>query len=80
MKLVGYKSDNGIELADGQHIRIYDKRDLEELVVDGHLEYLPGAFIINNHDGKKYLLWWYVREENFDEISNRDKYKIEAIL
>jgi hypothetical protein len=79
MKLVGFKSDNGVELEEGQHIKIYDKRDSNKLLVDGYLEYLPSVFIINNNDGNKYLLYWYIREENYDEISNKDKYQIEVV-
>lgn len=78
MKLVGYKSDNGIELKDGQHIKIYDKTD-NKLLVDGYLEYLPGAFMINNYDDHKYLLYWYIREENYEDMPNKAKYLIKVI-
>jgi len=80
MKLVGYKSDNDIELANGQHIKIYDRREGNKLMIDGYLEYLPSAFMINNHDGSKYLLFWCIREQVFEnDIPNREKYKIEVV-
>lgn len=72
---VGATSANGIELEDGQLIKIYDKEDAYKLVVDGYIWYTPSAFMVHdNKDNRDYLLYWYIKADR------KDQYEIKIIL
>lgn len=79
---VGLKDINGVELQDGQHIRIFDKQD-NKYVIKGIIKYLPAAFMIYPDDGShQLLLYWYVRESktDVDETTARERYEIEILV
>lgn len=72
---VGVKSSNGIELEDGQVIKIYDKEDAYKIAVDGYIWYTPSAFMVhNNKNNRDYLLYWYLKDDKGDQ------YEIEVIV
>jgi len=74
---VGLKDINGIELQDGQHIKIFDKRD-NEYKVEGVIKYVPAAFMIYPDDGShQLLLYWYVRNDIVE--NSLERYEIEII-
>jgi hypothetical protein len=72
---VGACSHNGIELENGQIIKIYDKEDAYRIVVDGYIWYTPSAFMVHDNGANKdYLLYWYLKYDR------KDQYEIEVIV
>jgi hypothetical protein len=67
-------SHNGIELEDGQRIKIYDKTDAYKVIVDGHIWYTPSAFMVHDNGANSdYLLYWYLKADR------KDGYEIEVM-